>query len=294
LIAASVIFALFLSPFFMGLIVRTKAVWAGRQGAPLIQSYFDLWKLFRKGTVYGTTCGWPFRIGPIVMWICLVLALTLLPFGNYQALWSFEGDLIFVAVLLAAARYFLVVAALDTGSSFEGMGSGREVFFGALAEPGFFLILAVLAKISGSVSAQQVFNQDSFSNGYMTAAALLALALFLLTLIENSRIPADDPTTHLELTMIHEVMILDHSGPDLGWLEYAAALKLWIYAGLTTHIILPVLGFKPGWWSVLIVMLVIAVLIGTVESFMARLRLNRVPQLCVSVSLLALLAWILI
>src|SRR5207237_10033604 len=234
--------ALVLAPLLPGLINRTKAFVAGRRGPPLLQPYWDIAKCLRRGAVYGDVTSWIFRLGPVVHLAALLAALLILPFGGIPSPLSFSGDLIVLAGLLALGRFATVLAALDTGSSFEGMGASREVHFAALAEPAFLLALAVLARVTGAVSLTSIYH--ALGPAAWTAAlptlALVAMTLLILALVENSRIPVDDPTTHLELTMIHEVMVLDHSGPDLALIQYGAALKLWIVGVLFIGLVVPV------------------------------------------------------
>jgi formate hydrogenlyase subunit 4 len=294
------IFALVFSPLMRGIINRTKAYFAGRQGPPLAQPYYDLWKLLQKGAVYSTTTTWIFRAGPIVSLGATLVAASLLPFANWPAAIFFSGDLILFAYLLGLARFFTVVAALDTGSAFEGMGSSREVFYSALAEPALLLSLAAVAKasVSGSILTS-LTEMHSQINGPLWAEnglilVFVALALFIVFLTENSRIPVDDPTTHLELTMIHEVMVLDHSGPDFAYILYAASLKLWLLGALIVGLVVPNTGnLGADLLTNLSGMLIVAVATGVVESVMARLRLVRVPQLLVGAGALAVLALVL-
>src|SRR5262249_25388796 len=161
-------------------------------------------------------------------------ALALLPFGGVPALLSFPGDVVLFAYLLGLARFFTVLAALDTGSSFEGMGASREVTFSALAEPALFLGLATIARHTDTLSLSGMFGVTTGASWHHTgpALALVAAAFIVIFLAENARIPVDDPTTHLELTMIHEVMVLDHSGPDFAFILYSSALKLWLLGTL--------------------------------------------------------------
>jgi len=294
------ILALILSPLMRGIINRTKARFAGRQGPPLLQPYYDLWKLLQKGAVYSTTTTWIFRAGPIISLAATLVAAMLMPLGGWPAAMSFSGDLIVFAYLLGLGRFLTVVAALDTGSAFEGMGASREVFYSALAEPALLLGLAAIAKISvgGSIlsSLSQMHSQISLHLWAESGVVLVfvALALFIVFLTENSRIPVDDPTTHLELTMIHEVMVLDHSGPDFAFILYGASLKLWLLGALIVGLVVP----SSGIWVVdlladLVGMIAISVITGAVESMMARLRLVRVPQLLVGAGALAVLALVL-
>lgn len=291
---------LLLSPLLPGIITRTKAVIGGRKGAPLLQPYWDILKLFRKGQVLSTTTTWVFRVGPVVGVVVPVLACMLLPLGALAAPFSFTGDLIFLIYLFALARFFVILAALDTGSAFEGMGAAREATFACLAEMSILIVFIILARLSGTFSLQGMYGSNLLTPeapAYAALAlALVVICLFIVVLAENSRIPFDDPNTHLELTMIHEVMVLDHSGPDFGLIMYGAAMKLFVMGALVVGLFLP-----PPSQNLLLdaglfvaAMLGLAVAVGLVESAMARLRLLRVPQLLVGTSLLSLFAFIIL
>lgn len=284
------------APLLQGIITRTKAWFAGRRGPPLLQPYFDIAKLLRKGAVYSGTTTWVFRLGPAAgVGIC-ALCLLFLPLGNLPAPFSFEGDLVFVIYLLALARFLTVIAAMDTGSAFEGMGASREMAFAALAEPALLFGLVAVARQTGRLSLEGLIRPIDVGDWAAHGATfMLVLAgLFLVYLAENSRIPVDDPTTHLELTMIHEVMVLDHGGPDFAFIEYAAALKLWILGALITGIALPV---RTGEVAIDLAAMVaglaaLAVLVGIVESTMVRLRLVQVPHLLIGACSVALLGFL--
>jgi formate hydrogenlyase subunit 4 len=287
------VLALALSPLLFGIISRTKAFFAGRSGQPLFQLYYDLIRLLKKGAVYSRTTTWIFRAGPVIGLASVATALTLLPFGGNKALIGFPGDLILFAYLLGMARFFTVLAALDTGSSFEGMGASREVLFSALAEPALILGLTAAAKESGSFSLSQMLSGASHIHPEI---ALVSAALLVVFLCENARIPFDDPNTHLELTMIHEVMVLDHGGPDLAYILYGSALKLWGLGSLIVGLVVPFRAGGPWWINTAIGIAGIAVLalgVGIIESVMARLRLTRVPQLLAAAGVLSALALIL-
>lgn len=288
----SVALAASAAPLLLGVINKTKAFFAGRKGQPLLQAYHDLAKLLRKGAVYSRTTSWVFRAGPVLQLACAATALTLVPMGGRPALLSFSGDFLALAGLLALMRFVTVAAALDTGSSFEGMGASREVAFSALAEPALLLSFAALALRTGSLSLSQMLAGLPAvpTDGAGPVLALVALALFGVLLAENARMPVDDPNTHLELTMIHEVMVLDHGGPDLAYILYAAALKLWILGAILVGV---VLSGSPGGWTSAGGMLGLAIAIGVVESSLARLRLVRVPQFLIGAGALAALALIL-
>ena len=291
--------ALLLAPLLLGVINRTKALVAGRQGPPLCQLYYDLWKLLRKGAVYSRTTSWVFRFAPSVSLAAILLGLLLLPAPGVAAPVECSGSLFILIGLLALARFFTVAAALDTGSSFEGMGGSREVQFAALAEPALLLVLAALARASGSCSLGSMFLNvmPKVWHAAAPAVGLLAVALFIVLLAENCRIPFDDPCTHLELTMIHEVMVLDYGGPDLAFILYGAALKFWMFGALLVNLLSPwqTEGRPLAAAGLLFLgLLLVAVAVGLVESAMARLRLLKVPQLLLGASALAALGLLLV
>jgi len=292
------VLALFLAPVLLGVINKTKAFFAGRKGQPILQAYYDVWKLLHKSAVYSTTTTWVFRAGPIVGLACVILAAAIVPFGGARGLLAFPCDLILLAYLFGVMRFFTVVAALDTGSSFEGMGASREVQFSALAEPALLLGLAAIVRLTGQYSLSDMFPSLSLATyvNFSPVVVLIAAAFLIVFLAENARIPVDDPNTHLELTMIHEVMVLDHSGPDFGFILYGAALKLWVLGSLLINIAVPirtgnnVLDIA----AAVVAILCLAVLVGVIESSMARLRLVRVPRLLVGAVVLSGLAFVLL
>jgi len=260
-------------------------------GAPFLQPYFDLVKLLRKGSVFSRTTTWVFRAGPVVSVATAVLAVALVPVGGRPALIAFEGDFLVLAYLLGLGRFFTIAAALDTGSAFEGMGGAREATFACLAEPALILGLVALARSAHSLSLSTMLgpelNQAWVRDG--ATFVLVAAALFIVLLAENSRIPVDDPNTHLELTMIHEVMVLDHGGPAFGFILYGAALKLFLFSALLARLLVPVpvAGAFQSWAVSIAALLAIAIAIGVVESSMARLRMTNIPRLLVAACLLA-------
>jgi formate hydrogenlyase subunit 4 len=285
------------APALPGIAVKTKSFLTGRRGPPVLQLYSDLWKLLRKGTVYSRTTTWVFRAGPIVVLASLIAAALFLPLDGRGAPVGFAGDLVAFAGLLALGRFALVLAGMDTGSSFEGMGASREVTIASFAEPTLFLCFIALVLATGDVSLGGMLGAP-LAAAWPRAGASLSLvgvSLFVLLLAENSRTPVDDPATHLELTMIHEVMVLDHSGPDLAVILYGSALKLALFGVLVVSVLVPRAGLSgPAALAVLFGGLgVVAVAVGVVESVMARLRLSRVPQLLVGAAALALFGIIL-
>ncbi|MCI0549295.1 MAG: NADH-quinone oxidoreductase subunit H, partial [Candidatus Rokubacteria bacterium] len=262
-------------PLMLGIVTRTKALFAGRRGPPLLQAYFDLWKLLRKGAVYSRTTTWVFRAGPIVGLAAVIASGLLVPIAGIRAPMAFQGDLILFAYLLGLARFFTVLAAMDTGSSFEGMGASREATFGSLAEPALFAGFLVLVVGSGDFSLSGILGPGLLRlwSGIGPALVLVAVSFAVLLLAENCRIPVDDPNTHLELTMIHEVMVLDHGGPDLAYILHGAAMKLFLFASILVRLVLPTdTGFAPlealVWTAG---MGLVAIMVGCVESAMARL-----------------------
>ena len=293
-----ILLLLLMPPLLLGVINKTKAMFAGRIGPPVLQPYYDLTRLMRKGMVFSGTTTWVFRAAPIITLAAVLLAGLIVPLGAFDAPIRFTGDLILFAYLFGLARFFTTTAALDTGSAFEGMGAAREVTFACFSEPALFLAFLVLIKLSGSLSLTNMLRWPLMSHalGFSVASlALVAAGLFIVLLAENSRIPIDDPNTHLELTMIHEVMVLDHSGPLLGVILYGAAMKLFVLGAVVLHVLAP---YQTHWsavnWALFICqMLGIGVIVGVVESAMARLQLRHVPTLLVAASLLCGLGFLL-
>jgi len=290
--------ALVLAPLIPAIVARVKAIVAGRKGIPLLQPYRDLRKLLGKGAVYSRTTTAVFRAGPIVGLAALAAAAVLVPLGGLRAPIAFEGDIILFAYLLGLARFAWVIAALDTGSSFEGMGASREVLYASLAEPALLIGIAALARKTGSLSLSGIVAgiDGAAWTGSAPALALVAASLVVVLLAECARIPFDDPTTHLELTMVHEVMILDHGGPDLALLEYAAAVKVWLLGALVAGVLVP-WKMGPAWATAAAAaggIAALAVAVGAVECSMARLRLVRTPQILVGASVAAVLALVLV
>ena len=286
-----------LPPLLSSIIAKTKAWFAGRVGPPWLQPYYDLHKLLRKGAVYSKTTTWVFRAGPIVNLAALLTAATLIPVLSSHSLLGFAGDVILAAYLLALGRMFTVLAAMDTGSSFEGMGASREVTFGTLSEPALFLSFIVMAMATKSLQLSEMVGPQLYGAWSSVGPAMLLVvaALLIVLLTETCRVPVDDPATHLELTMIHEVMVLDHGGPDLAFITYAAALKFLLLGSILLHAAFPHPSW-PAWIDAplrLVELAGLAAVVGVIESSMARLRLNRVPLLLAGATVLAALAAVL-
>ena len=275
--------ALLLAPVLPGVILKVKALFAGKTGPPLLIRWYTLIKLLRKGSVYSDSTGFVFRLGPVAGCATALLALLFFPFAGLPPLLSFTGDIIVVLYALGLGRFCTVLAALDTASPFEGMGAAREVFFASLAEIGLFVTLILLHRMGGGLSLAGWFagpQAISLAGPQGALLLLVIVALFLLLLAENSRVPVDDPATHLELTMIHEVMILDHSGPDLALIEFGAHLRLLFSACLVASLLRPPLAagtLANGLVFVGLLALVYAA-VGVTESITARLRMPLVPK----------------
>lgn len=303
-----------LAPLLPGIAGKTKAVLTGRRGAPVLQLYHDLWKLCRKGTVVSPNTTWVFRAGPVAALVSVLAAALLLPLDGRAAAASFAGDLVAFAGLLALGRFALVLAGLDTGSSFEGMGASREVTFASFAEPALLLCFAALALATGdhpggpqpatdgtaaALTLRGMLGGAPLAAAWTQAAAPLSMtgiSLFVLLLAECSRGPVDDPATHLELTMIHEVIVLDHGGPDLALVLLGGALKLAVLAALVVCVFMPRAALGPPAAVALLAagLAGVAIAVGVVESTMARLRLGRVPHLLVGAGALALFSILLL
>ena len=278
---------LLLAPLLPGIINKVKAWVAARRGPPVFQLYFDLAKLWQKSVVMSNLASPGFIIGPAVAWVAVVGATLLMPLGPAGSAVSFHGDVLLLIYLLALARFCTAWAAMETGSAFEGMGSAREVSYAVLAEAA--IIAAVLSLIvhTGTVSLVTMLSPSAGAG-----ATLLAAGLFTVLLAENCRVPFDDPNTHLELTMIHEVMVLDHSGPPLAAILHGASVKLLLFTVLLVQAVLPIGEMSPLAATCTLVagVLTVTVGVGLVESLLARLAFKRVPLLLTTAFLLCLFA----
>mgnify|MGYP001233462715 CR=1 FL=1 len=282
---------LLLAPLLPGIVNKVKAAVAGRRGPPVLQLYFDLARLWRKKAVISELASPGFVAGPAVGWVALVGALLLLPLGPLRSPLGFSGDVILMVYLLAAGRFCAAWAAMETGSAFEGMGAAREVSFAVLAEAALITAVLALSLHAGSLSLDAMLLKSMSGAG----AALLAAGLFIVLLAENCRVPFDDPNTHLELTMVHEAMILDHSGPPLAVILHGAAMKLMFFAVLVSQSVLPLhrLDRWPAAGVLAGSVLAVTVGVGLVESLLARFAFRRVPLLLVAAFLLCLFALLL-
>ncbi|MBC2710280.1 MAG: NADH-quinone oxidoreductase subunit H [Desulfosarcina sp.] len=288
-------FALLTAPLFAGVIFKVKAFFGGRKGSPVLINYYTLIKLFKKGSVYSTSTTFIFKLGPVVSLGAAATALLFLPIAGHAPVLSFNGDVIFVLYLLGLARFFTIAAAMDTASPFEGMGAAREAYFPIFCEASMFMILILFYRLTGDLNFAAYFSGGQPFGFWQTAGSpmlFVVIAFFIILLTENARVPVDDPATHLELTMIHEVMVLDHSGPDFGFIEMGAFLKMFFYSSIVARLIFP---FELGNAALNLALFSLGVLIvymtvGVTESIMARYRMDRVPKFVLTSFALAFFA----
>lgn len=301
----SILLIILASLFLTGIIGRVKSILAGRKGPGLFQPLKNVWLLLQKGAVYSNTSGLTQQIAPVIALASVLTAALLIPFNltnnpnvphfirNSLLLTNF--DFVIFAFLLALGRFFMILAAFDAGSSFEGMGANREAYYALLIEPAFFVILASLALITGNYSFNSIFQHFGRNNFEFTLAAFLAIFVFInIALVENSRLPIDDPKTHLELTMVHEVMVLDLCGFDLALVKIAGFIKLAIFGTLIANCLVPMnLSIAANILFFIAVQLTFAVFIGIFESFRARYRMNKNTQYLLAITAVSLIAFIL-
>lgn len=286
----SFILILVASLFFTGVIIRTKSIASGRKGPGIFQPLKDVWRLFKKGSVYSKTTSIIFQVAPSIYFASILMAILVIPMGHFKGIISFDGDFVFFVYVLGIGKFFSIISALDTGSSFEGMGASREALFSNLAEPAFFILIGSFVLLTGHTSFEQIFATLHFGSSISYILGVLAIVvLALMTMVENSRMPFDDPKTHLELTMVHEVMILDNSGFDLGLISYATNLKFAMYGGLIANFFM---SSFPLYFTIPIffgIQLLFAIAVGLLESFTARFRMNHNAQYILALSSVSLL-----
>jgi formate hydrogenlyase subunit 4 len=300
LIVAQTTVLLAVSPFLVGLIRKVKARLQLRRGASVLQPYADLAKLFQKQPVISTTTSWIFTATPYIVFASTLTAGLLVPTFTSQTPMNFAGNIIALVYLLALGTFFLILAGLDAGSAFGGMGGSREAIVASLTEPAMILSIFAIALTAGSTNVSTVVHKTAVLEGIMTDPSphLMALAaLFIVALAETGRVPVDNPATHLELTMIHEAMVLEYSGRYLALLEWAAGLKLAVFLSLIANVFAPwgiattvapaAIGI--GLLVYILKVSVLAMLIGVLECMFAKLRLFRVTDLLGAAFILALL-----
>ncbi len=283
---------LLIVPFLMiGVIKKTKAFWAGRKGVSVFQPFYDFIRLMKKEAVYSETTSPVFQIAPVIIFSSIIFAALFVPMSTGEPFINIPFGFIIFSYVLGFGKFFSLISALDTGSSFEGMGASREACFSTIVEPAFFIAMgsvAALTKIDGFDNLKMIMG-NSGTYGVLIIA-LLIITLFIMLLIEGCRVPVDDPATHLELTMIHEVMILDNSGVDLGLITWGAAIKMFLFEALIASLLIP--AGLPSLISIplfLGIIFILAVVVGTVESTMARFRMTHVFEFIFTMSITALL-----
>lgn len=281
-------FVLLISPLFIGLIKKTKAYAQGRRGPPLIQTYLTIAKLMKKEVVYSSTSSVIMRVSPYLNVVFLLAASVFIPLLYIPPPFAGMGNIFLFLYLLVAAKFFMALAGLDAGSTFGGMGSSREMTVSAVIEPVVIIVFATLAFVFGSTNLHEIFTQSlSGASSVNPPVLLISLSLFIILVVETSRVPVDNPETHLELTMIHEAMILEQSGPNLALMEVSHAVKQTLLMGLLINILTPWgLATAPGLAALglaailfLVKGMILAIVVGLFESAVAKMRLFRLPSL---------------
>ena len=286
----NLIILLFVPFLMMGVIKKTKAFWAGRKGVSLFQPLYDFIRLMKKDFVISRTTSVVFKIAPVVAISSVLAASLFVPMATGTALINIQAGIIIFAYVLGLGKFFSLISAMDTGSSFEGMGASREACFTTIVEPAFFMIIASVMALTGNFTFTSLKGILENAGSYGILITIFAVAaLFLMILIEGSRVPVDDPTTHLELTMIHEVMILDNSGSDLALLTWGNSIKMLLISSLIANILIPAhFSELVSTALYLFIIFAISVIIGTVESGMARIRMSHVFEFVFIMSSFAL------
>lgn len=290
----SLVLILITAPFFVGIILKVKAKFAARKMPSILQPIYDVSRLFKKGAVYSTTTSIIFKIAPLVYFSSVVIAAFFIPIGSLKGVLSFNADFVYFAYLLAFGKFMMILAAMDTGSGFEGMGANREALYSMLIEPAFFILIVSLALFTDNTSFYGLFKSLQISTNLSYILGLTAIyVLMYIAMIENSRSPVDDPNTHLELTMIHEVMVLDNSGFDLALIHVATWLKFSIYGALISNFIIQMEW--PLYWQLgtyFLIQVAFAGVVGLLESFRARNKLGKNPQWIIMLSAIAIVLFL--
>jgi formate hydrogenlyase subunit 4 len=300
---AQMLFVLLLAPLLTGFVRKVKARLLRRVGPPLIQPYLDLVRLLRKEAVLADNASWLFRVIPYLIFATTWVAAALVPTFAIGFLFSWTADLIAIIALLGAARFFLALAGMDVGTAFGGIGSSREAMFATLAEPAMIMIVFTLALIAGSTQLSSIAALMLSSGvGLRVSLGLALIALIMVAIAENARVPVDNPATHLELTMVHEAMVLEYSGRHLAVIELAASLKLLLYMSLIACVFvpwglaLPGTGFTALLGGLVTYAAKLAVggfLLAVFETAIAKMRVFRVPDFLGAALMLGLLATLL-
>jgi formate hydrogenlyase subunit 4 len=302
--AAQLLIVLLLAPLLTGFVRKVKALLVSRRGPPLLQPYREVARLLGKEVVLAENASWLFRAVPYIVFALTWVAAALIPTFARGLQFSWSADLIAIIALIGSARFFLALAGMDVGTSFGGIGSSREVMIASLAEPAMLMIVFTLALVAGSTQLSYVAAfMASNEVGLRVSLGLALIALLMVAIAENARIPVDNPATHLELTMVHEAMVLEYSGRHLALIDLAAMMKLLLYASLISAVFIPwglsVVGTEPqayiiGAVTYLIKLLFIGFLLALFETSIAKMRVFRVPEFLGAALMLGLLATLLL
>ena len=285
---SQMLLVLVLAPLLTGLVRKVKARLQRRQGPPLLQPYRDLIRLVRKEAIVAESASWLFRIVPYIVFAATWVAAALVPTFATGLLFSWSADLIVIIALLGSARFFLALAGMDVGTSFGGIGSSREAMIATLAEPALIMIVFTIALVAGSTQLSTVANVMLAGVGLRVSLGMALIALIIVAIAENGRIPVDNPATHLELTMVHEAMILEYSGRHLALIEFASSIKLLLYVSLIACVFVP-WGLAPAGAPLHVHLIGVAayaaklgvagILLAIFETMIAKMRVFRVPDL---------------
>ena len=300
---AQMVLVLALAPLLTGFVRKVRAHLLRRRGPSIIQPYRDLLRLLRKEVVLADNASWLFRVAPYLIFAATWVAAALVPTFATGLLFSWSADLIAIIALLGSARFFLALAGMDVGTSFGGIGSSREMMIASLAEPALIMIVFTLALVAGSTQLSTIAATLTAGVGLRVSLGLALIALIMVAIAENARIPIDNPATHLELTMVHEAMLLEYSGRHLAVIELAAALKLLVYLSLIACVFLPwslapvgagLASLAVGVVGYVVKLAVGGVLLALFESSIAKMRVFRVPNFLGASLMLGLLATLLL
>ncbi len=302
--AAQLLIVLLLAPLLTGFVRKVKALLVSRRGPPLLQPYREVARLLGKEAVLAENASWLFRAVPYIVFALTWVAAALIPTFARGLQFSWSADLIAIIALIGSARFFLALAGMDVGTSFGGIGSSREVMIASLAEPAMMMIVFTLALVAGSTQLSYVAAfMASNEVGLRVSLGLALVALLMVAIAENARVPVDNPATHLELTMVHEAMVLEYSGRHLALIDLAAMLKLLLYVSLIGAVFLPwglsVIGMGPKAYTIgaviyLVKLLTIGFLLALFETSIAKMRVFRVPEFLGAALMLGLLATLLL
>ncbi len=301
---AQMLLVLALAPLLTGVVRKVKARLTRRRGASVIQPYRDLARLMRKEVVLAENASWLFRTAPYLIFSSTWVAAALIPTFAGGLMFNWAADLIAIISLLGFGRFFLALAGMDIGTSFGGIGSSREMLIASLAEPAMMLTVFALALVAGSTQLSTIAAEMSAPDiGLRVSIGMALVALIMVAIAENARIPIDNPSTHLELTMVHEAMVLEYSGRHLALIELAASLKLMLYVSLIACIFVPwgmaVPGAAPAFFATGLLAFVVkigigAFLLGLFETMVAKMRVFRVPEFLGAALMLGLLGTLLL